>query len=241
MLWPRWSSCLILVLLFLSSSCLLLLLSCSYRLAALDNFAFSFGPFHIFLVFFHFLLWSFSSFGCVGESYVFLLFLMVICSNRMGLLGVVCCLRAAVANRVYSFCYLSRITCSVCPRPGSVHHRFTRGLFLYLYRFIWVCFRMTMNTTMVQRSKCDIIIGFSHDIYPASHRFAHVTQALGIWFLVSPIINCLGAIPKQLEFLEKHFCIHFHQYWIFRIDADADKNADVVWGLYWIIFYSKYI
>ena len=38
------------------------------------------------------------------------------------------------------------------------------------------------HATVIQRSKCDITIGSSHDshdIYSVSHRFAHVTQASG--------------------------------------------------------------
>ena len=44
---------------------------------------------------------------------------------------------------------------------------------------VWVCSHVAMNATVTQRSKCDITIGSSHDIYPVSHRFAHVTQASG--------------------------------------------------------------
>ena len=82
--------------------------------------------------------------------------------------------------------------------------------FSYLHRLVWVCFQVAI-ATVTQRSKFDITIGSSHDIYPVFHRFAHVTQAL-----VFSTVYCLGAVPKQLEALEKYTCIRFQQHWNFR-------------------------
>ena len=47
-------------------------------------------------------------------------------------------------------------------------------------------------------------------------------------------IYCLGAVPKQLEALEKYTCILAFvstNIGIFGVDADAEKYDDAVWGL----------
>ena len=44
------------------------------------------------------------------------------------------------------------------------------------------------------------------------------------------------AVPKQLEAPGKYICVRFHQHGNFGVDADAEKNADAVWGLYWYKF-----
>ena len=96
-----------------------------------------------------------------------------------------------------------------------------------------------MNATVTQRSKCDITIGSSHDIYPVSHRFAHVTQASGTGVSIN---YCLGAVPKHVEALEKYTYIRIFvstNIGIFGVDADADKNADAVWGLCRCIFQAR--
>ena len=51
-------------------------------------------------------------------------------------------------------------------------------------------------------------------------------------------IYCLGAVPKQLEALESILAFVSTNIGIFGVDADADKNADAVWGLCWCIFFS---
>ena len=103
---------------------------------------------------------------------VFLPLLLATFSNPVGPPGVPRCPRATVANPVSFFCCLSRSACPACPRCGPFYHRATRGLshawpcrFSYLRRLVWVCFHVAMNATGTQRSKCDITIGSSHDIY----------------------------------------------------------------------------
>ena len=87
-----------------------------------------------------------------------------------------------------------------------------------------------MNATVTQRSKCDITIGSSHDIYPVSHRFARVTQASG-QELVFSIVCLLFSSQTAGGFRKIILAFISTNIGIFGVDADADKNADAVWGL----------
>ena len=117
-----------------------------------------------------------------------LLLLVATFANPVGPPGIPCCPRATVANPVSSFCPLSRSACPACPRCGPFYHRLIRALppawprrFSYLHRLAWVCSHLAMDATVIPRSKCDITIGSSHDIYPVSHRFCTCDTGIGNW------------------------------------------------------------
>ena len=50
-------------------------------------------------------------------------------------------------------------------------------------------------------------------------------------------VFCLGAVPKQLEASKNMLASVSTNIGIFDVDADADKNADAVWGLCWCKFH----
>ena len=195
----------------LSSSCLVLLLS-------------SFCPFLVLL---------FLSSSCPP--------LLLSCSCRLAALanpaspcppGVPRYPRAMVANPVSFFRCLSSLPVLlvhvvgpfITVLPGAC------PLLGYLHRLVWVCFHVAMKATVTQRSKCDITIGSSHDIYPVPYRSAHVTHTSGTGVFKHLLFRCssqtAGGFRKVLAFVSTNIGI-------FGVDADADKNADAFWGLCW--------
>ena len=131
---------------------------------------------------------------------------------------------------------------SWCSPLSSCHGRKPRALLLLFVQVCLSCLStlwarlspsysglvpcyVAMNAIVTQRSKCDIAIGSSHDIYPVSHRFARVTQASGTGVfkhLFPPTAGGLRKVylhlfPPTLEFSE--------------LTPTPAKNADAVWGL----------
>ena len=65
--------------------------------------------------------------------------------------------------------------------------------------FTTTCFRVAMNATVVQRFEFDIIIGFSHDIYPLIYPFAFAHVDPGIRNYCFQTMPFPKTLPPTLE------------------------------------------